>query len=97
MDEYINPEDATRLRVFHDGTWFIDAADDDGNYTEVCWDSKVVEEAGKRRWHYIESLEDALELAQDFARVNAPHLVGTNPKVRYDDLMHHETDQKEML
>lgn len=93
MDEYIRPEDATHLRVFHDGTWFIDAADDHNNYTEVCWDSKVVKEDGEPRWHYIEKLSEALKLAQDFARENTPHLVGTKPEVKYEG----DADQKELL
>lgn len=82
-DDYIDPEDAVRIRIFWEGTWFIDAVDREGNYTEVCWDSKwTTDEHGERRWSYIETVEKACELADAFARENTPHLVGTKPLVK---------------
>ena len=37
--EYIEPAEATRIRVFDwgGGEWAIDAADERGNYVEFCW------------------------------------------------------------
>ena len=86
---YIFPEEATHVRVFRvsDEEWNIDAADDDGNYTEVCWDSRFyTDEDGKRVWETIDSLETALELVPLFVEENVPHLKGTKPKVKARDL-----------
>lgn len=36
--DYIDPKDATFIRIFQDEcTWNLDAGDDLGNYTEACW------------------------------------------------------------
>jgi hypothetical protein len=36
--DYIKPSEATKIRVHDEGfTWAIDAADDNGEYTEECW------------------------------------------------------------
>jgi hypothetical protein len=38
MSDYIDPSEATRVRVYkEDGGWAIDAASDSGEYTEACW------------------------------------------------------------
>lgn len=59
---YISPSQVTRIRVIIecDECWAIDGADDDGNYTERCWN---------RDGHPDEPLtrERAIELADDFA------------------------------
>lgn len=79
-DEYIVPEHATHLRVFMEhateGDYFaIDAACEHGGYTEVCWtvDGETNEP--------IATLARAVELAQEFADEQTPHLKGTKPKV----------------
>lgn len=63
--EYIDPREATRLRVFEDGDgrWQIDGANDSGDFTECCWDcdGHPDEPLTRRR---------AIELAADFATDN---------------------------
>lgn len=96
MSDYIDPENATHLRVFRvsDREWNIDAADDDGGYTEVCWDSRYQDVDGERQWETIPSLAVALELADAYARENVPHLAGTRPKVSLGDLQAAQRDEE---
>lgn len=60
--DYIDPNQATRIRVHQeaDDCWAVDAADDDGNYSDSCWN---------RDGHPDEPLsrERAIELADEFA------------------------------
>lgn len=84
MSDYIDPADATHIRVFRaaDEEWNIDAADDDGGYTEVCWDHRFIVDAdGGQVWEPIPTCKAALELVDLFAAEVAPHLTGTKPKV----------------
>jgi hypothetical protein len=76
MSDYINPETATKVRIINmgNGTFNIDAADDNGGYTEVCWDSYVTEEGCFKD---ITSIEHALFLVPVFAKENVPHLKGS--------------------
>lgn len=67
MNQNIEPENATHIRIFNEGDeWFIDAADDLGNYTSNCWT------------HYLEDLltrELANKVAHEFAEeIGCPDL-----------------------
>jgi hypothetical protein len=67
LNQNIEPENATHIRIFNEGDeWFIDAADDLGNYTSNCWT------------HYLEDLltrELANKIAHEFAKeIGCPNL-----------------------
>lgn len=82
-DFYIDPKNATHVRVHQQDKdeWVIDAADDEGGYTEVCWDSWYATNAsGEREWYRIMSEEAARALAPKFIEENVPHLKGTEPR-----------------
>lgn len=87
MSDYIDTADATHIRIYQEDTnrWYIDAADDRNNYTDVCWDSRWQEVDGQRVWEDIQTLDIAFELAEAFARENTPHLLGSTPKVNGKD------------
>lgn len=82
--DYIAPETATHIRIHPDGAgfWLIDAADENGGYIEVCWDSRFwTDDKGERRWQRIPSIDAARELVDLFAQENVPHLGGTEPRI----------------
>ena len=60
-DFYIDPGEATRIRVHSEGQgWAIDAAGDDGRFSESCWthDGSIDQPLTRDR---------AVELADEFA------------------------------
>jgi hypothetical protein len=46
----------THLRVWNDGKeWFVDAADNEGRYTESCWSADSFEEAVSLMQEFVEA------------------------------------------
>ena len=58
--EYIDPSEATRIRVHHEGggDWAIDAADDAGGYTEFNWNRDGHPDARMSRERAIERVPE---------------------------------------
>lgn len=58
--EYIEPHEATRIRVRHEGggAWAIDAADDAGGYTELNWNRDGHPDAKMTRQRAIERVDE---------------------------------------
>lgn len=58
--EYIEPHEATRIRVHHEGggAWAIDAADDGDGFTEYCWNRDGHPDAKMTRQRAIERVSE---------------------------------------
>jgi hypothetical protein len=58
--KYIEPHEATRIRVHHEGggAWAIDAADDDGGMTEFNWNRDGHPDAKMTRQRAIERVAE---------------------------------------
>ena len=64
MNDYIDPSEATHVRIGLDSHgWMIDAADDTGNYTEEIWTCDWVNDEP-----VFYTLERARERASAFAK-----------------------------
>lgn len=49
-------DEPTHIRIFSDGReWFVDGADDEGNYTEQCWSYASFDEAGADVENFIKN------------------------------------------
>lgn len=56
-DHYIT--DPTHVRLFSDGReWFLDGANDEGGYTEVCYRFDTFNEARDAMPHFVMSCQD---------------------------------------
>lgn len=82
-DPYLHdPAKATHVRVFDEGfSWAIDAADDEGHYTEVVWTFGPPAGRPEDEWEKLVTKEAALATVPLFVAEVVPHLAGTEPRV----------------